>query len=29
LCGYFDKTEEDELLMRSKENQALGLIGFS
>ena len=29
LCGYFDKTEEDELLMRSKENQALSLIGFS
>ncbi len=29
LCGYFDKTKEDELLMRSKENQALALIGFS
>ena len=29
LCGYFDKTNEDELLMRSKENQALSLIGFS
>lgn len=28
LCGYFDKTNEDELLMRSKENQALSLIGF-
>jgi len=28
LCGYFDKSEEDELLMRSKENQALSLIGF-
>ena len=28
LCGYFDKTNEDELLMRSKENQALCLIGF-
>lgn len=29
LCGYFDKTVEDELLMRSKENQALSLIGFT
>jgi rRNA maturation RNase YbeY len=29
LCGYFDKSEEDELLMRSKENQALSLIGFN
>jgi len=28
LCGYFDKSEEDELLMRSKENQALSLIGL-
>lgn len=28
LCGYFDKTIDDELLMRSKENQALSLIGF-
>ena len=28
LCGYFDKTNEDEVLMRSKENQALSLIGF-
>jgi probable rRNA maturation factor len=28
LCGYFDKTNEDEILMRSKENQALSLIGF-
>ena len=28
LCGYFDKTNEDEMLMRSKENQALSLIGF-
>jgi rRNA maturation RNase YbeY len=28
LCCYFDKTNEDELLMRSKENQALSLIGF-
>ena len=28
LCGYFDKTNEDEFLMRSKENQALSLIGF-
>jgi probable rRNA maturation factor len=28
LCGYFDKSEGDELLMRSKENQALSLIGF-
>ena len=28
LCGYFDKTNEDELLMRSKENQALSLMGF-
>ena len=28
LCGYFDKTNEDELLMRSKENQSLSLIGF-
>jgi rRNA maturation RNase YbeY len=29
LCGYLDKSEEDELLMRSKENQALSLIGFN
>ncbi len=28
LCGYLDKSEEDELIMRSKENQALNLIGF-
>ena len=28
LCGYLDKSEEDELIMRSKENQALSLIGF-
>jgi probable rRNA maturation factor len=28
LCGYFDKSEEDVVLMRSKENQALSLIGF-
>ena len=28
LCGYFDKTNEDQILMRSKENQALSLMGF-
>lgn len=27
LCGYKDKSEEDELLMRSKENEALLLLG--
>ena len=28
LCGYLDKSKEDAALMRSKENQALSLIGF-
>jgi len=28
LCGYLDKSDDDALLMRSKEDFALGLIGF-
>lgn len=28
LCGYGDKTKEEELLMRQKENEALALWGF-
>ena len=29
LCGYKDKSDEDEKLMRSKENDALSLISFT
>lgn len=29
LCGYKDKSEEEEKLMRSKENNALSLISFT
>lgn len=29
LCGYKDKSEADELVMREKENQALSLLGFT
>lgn len=29
LCGYKDKTEADELLMRQKENEALTLLSFT
>jgi rRNA maturation RNase YbeY len=29
LCGYKDKSESEELLMREKENQALALLGFT
>jgi probable rRNA maturation factor len=29
LCGYKDKSEEEENLMRSKENDALSLISFT
>jgi len=29
LCGYKDKSDDDEKLMRSKENDALSLISFT
>jgi rRNA maturation RNase YbeY len=29
LCGYKDKSDEEEKLMRSKENDALSLISFT
>jgi probable rRNA maturation factor len=29
LCGYKDKTDDEEKLMRSKENDALSLISFT
>lgn len=29
LCGYKDKSEEDELMMRQKENEALSLLSFT
>ncbi len=29
LCGYKDKSNEEEKLMRSKENEALSLISFT
>lgn len=29
LCGYKDKSEADELLMRQKENEALSLLSFT
>ena len=29
LCGYKDKSDEEEKLMRSKENEALSLISFT
>lgn len=29
LCGFKDKTEQDQALMRQKENEALALLGFT
>ena len=29
LCGYKDKSDADELLMRQKEDEALSIIGFT